>query len=71
VGRLGVPVDEKAVDFITAQKATALIDLGGGDTMLRRLASEVPDLVAIYMPGPRPDDLAPLATLERPISSRR
>ena len=57
------------------RKATALIDLGGGDTTLRRLGSEVPDLVAtlerdgvtavaIYMLGPQPDDLAPLATFE-------
>jgi hypothetical protein len=66
---------EKLLTFIMAEKATALIDLGGGDTTLRRLVSEVPDLVAtlesagvaavaIYMLGPQPDDLAPLATLE-------
>jgi hypothetical protein len=66
---------EKLLTFIMTEKAAALIDLGGGDTTLRRLVSEVPDLVAtletagvaavaIYMLGPQPDDLAPLATLE-------
>jgi hypothetical protein len=66
---------EKLLTFVMTRKATALIDLGGGDTTLRRLVSEVPDLVptldrdgitavAIYMLGPQPDDLAPLATLE-------
>ena len=66
---------EKLLTFVMARKATALIDLGGGDTTLRRLVSEVPDLVpmlerdgiaavAIYMLGPQPDDLAPLASLE-------
>jgi hypothetical protein len=66
---------EKLLTFIMTEKAAALIDLGGGDTALRRLVSEVPDLVAtleaagvaavaIYMLGPQPDDLAPLATLE-------
>jgi hypothetical protein len=66
---------EKLLTFVMARKATALVDLGGGDTTLRRLVSEVPDLVpmlehdgiaavAIYMLGPQPDDLAPLASLE-------
>jgi hypothetical protein len=66
---------EKLLTFIMAEKATALIDLGGGDTTLRRLVSEVSDLVptlegagvaavAVYLLGPQPDDLAPLATLE-------
>lgn len=66
---------EKLLTFVMERKATALIDLGGGDTTLRRLVSEVPDLivtlesagvaaVAIYMLGPQPDDLAPLATFE-------
>jgi hypothetical protein len=55
-------------------KLTALIDLGGGDTALRSLLSEMPSLLAdveaaglavvtYYMCGPQPDDLAPLVTL--------
>ena len=66
---------EKLLTFIMTEQAAAMIDLGGGDTTLRRLVAEVPDLVttleaagvaavAIYMLGPQPDDLAPLATLE-------
>jgi hypothetical protein len=59
-----------------AQRASAYIDLGGGDTTLRRLVVEVPDFVsrldhggiatvAAYMLGPQTDDLSPLATLEK------
>lgn len=54
---------------------SALLDLGGGDTSLGRVLSDVPDLatamegagvapVAIYTLGPRVDDLASLATFE-------
>ena len=54
---------------------SALLDLGSGDTGLGRVLADVPDLaaimgdagvapVAIYMLGPRADDLAPLATFE-------
>lgn len=57
------------------QKASALVDLGGGDTSLHKLLSTVPDLaaaleesgvapVAIYTLGPRVDDLASLASFE-------
>ena len=66
---------ERLLTFVMTDKIGALIDLGGGDTTLRRLVMEIPDLtgmldgagvaaVAAYMVGPRPDDLAPLATLE-------
>ena len=54
---------------------SAVIDLGGGDTTLRRLVSQIPDLVpmleaagfavvAIHTVGPQEEDLSPLATLE-------
>jgi hypothetical protein len=66
---------ERLLTFIMTNKVGAFVDLGGGDTTLRRLVVEIPDLigmlksanaapVAAYMTGPRPDDLAPLATLE-------
>lgn len=66
---------ERLLAFIMEQKTSALIDLGGGDTILRRLIAEMPDLgamlqeagvapVAAYLLGPQPDDLSPLATLE-------
>jgi len=68
---------EKLLTFAMAQKLSAYIDLGGGDTTLRRLVSEVRDLVAMleasgitvvaaYLLGPQTDDLSPLATLETP-----
>jgi hypothetical protein len=52
-----------------------LVDLGGGDTTLRRLVTQLPDLVAIfeaqgfavvlyYTVGPQEEDLSPLATME-------
>lgn len=52
-----------------------LVDLGGGDTTLRRLVTQLPDLVALieaqgfalvvfYTMGPQEEDLSPLATLE-------
>lgn len=67
---------EKLLTFTMQQKVSAYIDLGGGDTTLRRLVAEVNDLVsmletagvavvAAYLLGPQTDDLSPLATLER------
>jgi hypothetical protein len=52
-----------------------LVDLGGGDTTLRRLVAQLPDLAALfeaqgfavvvfYTVGPQEEDLSPLATLE-------
>lgn len=57
------------------EKASALVDLGGGDTSLHKLLATVPDLgaalegagvapVAVYSLGPRVDDLASLASFE-------
>jgi hypothetical protein len=66
---------ERLLTFIMAKTLSAYIDLGGGDTTLRRLVAEVRDLVAMleaagvavvaaYLLGPQTDDLSPLATLE-------
>jgi hypothetical protein len=57
------------------EKASALVDLGGGDTALHKLLVAVPDLaaaleaagvapVAVYTLGPRVDDLAAMASFE-------
>ena len=57
------------------QQVSVLVDLGGGDTTLRRLAIELPDLVALFEAqgfavvlfhavGPQEEDLSPLATLQ-------
>ena len=73
------PVEVRAwllrfIAYALEQKNTAIIDLGGGDTALRSLLSEMPTIfadidaaglapVALYMSGPQPDDLAPIVTL--------
>jgi hypothetical protein len=55
-------------------KMSLLVDLGGGDTTLRRLAAQLPDLVNMfeaegfavivcYTAGPQEEDLSPLATM--------
>src|ERR1700710_1311871 len=65
---------QRFIGYAVENKITALIDLGGGDTALRSLLFEMPSLladvetaglavVAYYMCGPQPDDLAPLVTL--------
>ena len=62
------------IAYALEQKTTAIIDLGGGDTALRSLLTEMPTVfsdiaaaglapVALYMCGPQPDDLAPIVTL--------
>jgi hypothetical protein len=67
---------EKFLGFVMAQKATAAIDLGGGDTSLSRLIASAPDLVqvmeeagvspvAIYLLSSRVYDLSALASLEQ------
>ena len=67
---------ERLLVFIMDKQVSAYIDLGGGDTTLRRLIAEVPDLVtmldtsgvsivAVYLLGPQTDDLSPLSTLEQ------
>jgi hypothetical protein len=66
---------ERFIGHVMAQKATAVIDLGGGDTALSRLVAATPDLVtvlqssgvepvAIYVLSPRTSDLSALDTLE-------
>jgi hypothetical protein len=66
---------QRFIGYAVENKITALIDLGGGDTALRSLLSEMPSLLAdveaaglavvtYYMCGPQPDDLAPLVTLD-------
>ena len=65
---------QRFIGYAVENKTTAVIDLGGGDTALRSLMAEMPSLladveaaglavVAYYMCGPQPDDLAPLVTL--------
>ncbi|MFL5280996.1 MAG: hypothetical protein ACJ8AW_08330 [Rhodopila sp.] len=57
------------------EKLNAIIDLGGGNTLLSALLAEVPDLtdvlskggvepVAVHVIGPEPHDLVPLAVTE-------
>lgn len=65
---------EEFVSFAITSRQTAVIDLGGGDTTLRRLADELPDLAAaaegqgvalvtLYFVGPQIEDLAPVAAM--------
>jgi hypothetical protein len=62
------------IEYAVKHKTTAMIDLGGGDTTLRTLATEMPGFaqqieeaglipVNFYLVGTQPDDLAPIATL--------
>ena|SRR5271166_4646343 len=62
------------IEYAVKHKTTAVIDLGGGDTTLRTLATEMPGFsqqieeaglvpVNFYLTGTQPDDLAPIATL--------
>lgn len=55
-------------------ETSLLVDLGGGDTTLRRLVAQLPDLVPMfeaagfavivfYAAGPQEEDLSPLATM--------
>lgn len=64
------------VATVMKDRATAIIDLGGGDASLPRLISEAPDLpvriedagvslVALYLLSGRPIDLTPLNDMER------
>ncbi len=70
------------IEYAVKHQTTAMIDLGGGDTTLRTLATEMPGFsqqieeaglvpVNFYLAGAQPDDLAPIATLaERGFSPR-
>ncbi|MDE3116769.1 MAG: hypothetical protein KGL26_14305, partial [Pseudomonadota bacterium] len=64
---------QRFIAYAVEQNTTALVDLGGGDTVLRSLLAEMPAIfseieaaglapVALYLCGPQPDDLAPLVT---------
>lgn len=64
------------LDYVMEQKASAILDFGGGDTALAKLVYEAPDLtsmmtaagvapIACYMVGPRVEDLSSLDSLER------
>ena len=70
------------IEYAVKHQTTAMIDLGGGDTTLRTLATEMPGFaqqieeaglvpVNFYLAGTQPDDLVPIATLvERGFSPR-
>lgn len=70
------------IEYAVKHQTTAMIDLGGGDTTLRTLATEMPGFaqqieeaglvpVNFYLAGAQPDDLAPVATLaERGFNPR-
>jgi hypothetical protein len=62
------------LEYAVKHQTTAMIDLGGGDTTLRTLATEMPGFaqqieeaglvpVNFYLAGAQPDDLAPIATI--------
>lgn len=62
------------IDYSINEKRSAIIDLGGGDTTLRALATEMPDLVTeieaaglapvmLHLVGTQPEDLTPAITL--------
>ena len=63
------------ISALKAEKASGFVDLGGGDTALRRMLDIEPDLcetmerdglapVAVYVLGPDDHDLTPVAELE-------
>lgn len=67
---------EEFVGHAILHRQTAVIDLGGGDTTLRRLADELPDLakvaedrgcalVVLYFVGTQIEDLAPISAMYR------
>lgn len=65
---------QEFMEFAIAGKHTAIIDLGGGDTILRTIAGEMPGfdamieeaglaMVMFHLVGPHSEDLTPAATL--------
>jgi hypothetical protein len=65
---------QQLIEHCIDQHTSAIVDLGGGDTTLRTLASEMPSLatqiessglvpVMLYMLGTQPEDLTPARTL--------
>jgi hypothetical protein len=66
---------DKLLQHAMQNGVSLLVDLGGGDTTLRRLVTQLPDLVEtfeaqgfaivlFYTVGPQEEDLSPLATME-------
>jgi hypothetical protein len=66
---------DKMLQHALQNQSSLLVDLGGGDTTLRRLVTQLPDLVEmfeaanfavilLYTVGPQEEDLSPLATLQ-------
>ncbi len=66
---------DRLLQYALEQKTTLLVDLGGGDTTLRRLIEDLPDLVQaieaagfavilFHAIGPQEEDLSPLATMD-------
>ncbi|HTW72456.1 MAG TPA: hypothetical protein VME47_21435 [Acetobacteraceae bacterium] len=62
------------LDFCAAERHSAIVDLGGGDTTLRAIATDMPGFatqldtagvapVMFYLCGTQPEDLAPALTL--------
>lgn len=62
------------IEHCATERQSAIVDLGGGDTTLRSLATEMPDLsaamegaglapVMLYLLGTQPEDLLPAMTL--------
>ena len=62
------------IEHCATERQSAIVDLGGGDTTLRSLASEMPNLsaamegaglapVMLYLLGTQPEDLLPALTL--------
>jgi hypothetical protein len=67
---------ENFLGYAMENHGSAVIDFGGGDTSLAQLVENTPNLTetleeagvtpaALYVVGPRVDDLSPLATFER------
>ncbi|MEA2754392.1 MAG: hypothetical protein QOJ54_681 [Aliidongia sp.] len=65
---------QQFIEYAIRHRTSALVDLGGGDTTLRTIATEMPGFadqieaagvspVVFYLAGTQPDDLAPIATL--------
>jgi len=66
---------DKLLQHALEHRLSLLVDLGGGDTTLRRLVEQLPALVEMaeaqgfaivlfYTAGPQEEDLSPLATME-------
>ncbi len=66
---------DRLLQHALQEQTSLLIDLGGGDTNLRRLVAQLPDLATLFetqgfavvlchTAGPQEEDLSPLATLQ-------